>query len=148
MKRRNLKTFVVHQKLHLMQLYSAIYIFSEQEVMKWLRMFQDKSFCTYRVTRGTKTTGSVFIYKTVRHCQHFRKYVSRQGIKNTKSIRQKKTQCPSTHTIKVYSSRSTIKKRLNQHMHLVSEMYLKVLRRLITATFKMGLQLQQDITMN
>ena len=87
-------------------------IFSEQEVMKWLRMFQDKSFCTYQVTRGTKTTGFIFVYKTVRHCQHFRKYVSRQGMKNTKSNRQKKTQCPSTLTIKIYSSRSTIKKRL------------------------------------
>lgn len=61
--------------------------------MKWLKTFQDKSFCTYWVTRGTKTTGSILIYKTVRHCQHFRKYISRQGIKNTKSIRQKKTQC-------------------------------------------------------
>jgi len=83
-------------------------IFSEQEAMKWLRTFQDKSFCTYRVTRGTKTTGSILIYKTVRHCQHFRKYISKQGIKNTKSIRQKKTQCSSTITIKVYSSRATI----------------------------------------
>ena len=92
-------------------------IFSEQEVMQWLRMFQDKSFCTYRVTRGTKTTGSILIYKTVRHCQHFRKYVSRQGIKNTKSIRQKKTQCPSTLTIKVYSKRSIIKKRLQFPNH-------------------------------
>ena len=113
-------------------------IFSEQKAMKWLRTFQDNSFCTYRVTRGTKTTGSILIYKTVRHCQHFRKYISRQGIKNTKSIRQKKTQCFSTITIKVYSSRPTIKKRLlfpnhpsyviitttqlNRHMHLVSEM--------------------------
>ena len=82
-----------------------------------LRMFQDKSFCTYRVTRGTKTTGSILVYKTVRHCQHFRKYVSRQGMKNTKSVRQKKTQCPSTLTIKVYSSRSTIKKRLQFPNH-------------------------------
>ena len=63
-------------------------IFSEQEAMKWLRTFQDKSSCTYRVTRGTKTTGSILIYKTVRYCQHFReggrkegrkKYISRQG---------------------------------------------------------------------
>ena len=92
-------------------------IFSEQEVMKWLRMFQDKSFCTYRVTRGTKTTGSILVYKTVRHCQHFRKYVSRQGMKNMKSVRQKKTQCPSTLTIKVYSSRSSIKKRLQFPNH-------------------------------
>ena len=92
-------------------------IFSEQEVMKWLRMFQDKSFCTYRVTRGMKTTGSILVYKTVRHWQHFRKYVSRQGMKNTKSVRQKKTQCPSTLTIKVYSSRSTIKKRLQFPNH-------------------------------
>ena len=85
--------------------------------MQWLRMFQDKSFCTYRVTRGTKTTGSILIYKTVRHCQHFRKYVSRQGIKNTKSIQQKKTQCLSTLTIKVYSERSIIKKRLQFPNH-------------------------------
>ena len=43
-------------------------------------MLQDKSFHTYRVTRVTKTTGSILIHKTIRHCQHFRKYVSRQGI--------------------------------------------------------------------
>lgn len=66
--------------------------------------------CTYYIH-------AILIYKTVRHCQHFRKYISRQGIKNTKSIRQKKTQCSSTITIKVYSSRATIKKRLQFPNH-------------------------------
>jgi len=141
MKVRNLKDFVAQQKLHLRQQYTFCNIFSEQEAMKWLRMFQDKSFCTYRVSRGTKTTGSILIYKTVRHCQHLRKYISRQGIKNTKAFDKRKHNVLALSPLKCtvaelpsksgYSFQIILVKssyiiitttQLNRHMHLVSEM--------------------------
>ena len=70
------------------------------------------------VTRGTKTSGSILVYKSVRHCQHFRKFTPKQGIKFPNSTRQKKTQCPSTLTIKVYNKHSSISKRLPHLDHL------------------------------
>ena len=93
-------------------------ITTEQEALEWLETFQTQSLSTYRVTRGTKTSGSILVYKSVRHCQHYRKFTPKQGIKFPNSTRQKKTQCPSTLTIKVYNQRPAISKRLPFPDHL------------------------------
>ena len=56
----------------------------------------------------------------MKHCQHFRKYfpagkIPKQG---EKSLRQKKTECPSRLTLRVYSKRPTVVQKLPLSDHL------------------------------
>ena len=49
---------------------------NEADAQKWLNDLQTQTRTTYRVTRGSRVKGSVLVYKTERHCQHFRKYIN------------------------------------------------------------------------
>ena len=93
---------------------------TETAARQWLTRFEQTSHTTYRVLKGSKPAGSIIQFKTVKHCQHFRKYfpadkVPKQG---GKSLRQKKTECPSRLTLRVYSKRPTVVQKLPLSDHL------------------------------
>ena len=81
---------------------------------QWLQEFFDHTKTTYTVTRGTKTSGKRLLYKSVRHCQHKRK-PSNKTVKKGLRLRDKKTECPSTLTLKVHNSESSTDKRRQTH---------------------------------
>ena len=56
----------------------------------------------------------------MKHCQHFRKYFPAGKIpkQEEKSLRQKKTECPSRLTLRVYSKRPTVVQKLPLSDHL------------------------------
>ena len=86
---------------------------TESDAITWLQKFQERSLTTYRVLKGCKPLGCIVQFKTVRHCQHFRKYLpANKSIKHPKSSRQKKTECPSRMTIRVYCSKPSTLKQL------------------------------------
>ncbi len=81
---------------------------NEEEATEWLQNMQQHSLTTYRVTRTSKPGLRRVLYKSERHCQHFRKKLSeKQTVKSalaqskkarrplTAMVRDKKTQCPS-----------------------------------------------------
>ena len=65
---------------------------TEVAARQWLQKFEDKSHTTYRILKGSKPAGSIIVFKTVKHCQHFRKYFPKGKVpkRGEKSIRQKK----------------------------------------------------------
>ena len=79
---------------------------SQESATKWITDFQEQNKTTYRITRGTQCKGKRIIYKTVRHCQHKRKK-SKRTLKRQESIRNKKTECNSNFTLRVYNSVTT-----------------------------------------
>ena len=88
---------------------------SETEATQWIQEFYDHTSTTYRITRGTKTKGKRLLYKTVRHCQHKRKH-SNNTLKRTKErLRDKKTECPSTFTLRVHNAETTASKAQQTH---------------------------------
>ena len=92
---------------------------SEAKARQWLAEFEQVSQSTYRILGGSKTTGSIIIYKTVRHCQHYRKYFPKDKTpkRGEDSLRQKKTDCPSRLTICVYCKRPNVLKKLPSNDH-------------------------------
>ena len=65
---------------------------NEAAARQWLQKFEDKSHTTYRILKGSKPAGSIITFKTVKHCQHFRKYFPKGRVprRGEKSLRQKK----------------------------------------------------------
>ena len=78
---------------------------NEAAARQWLQKFEDKSHTTYRILKGSKPAGSIIVFKTVKHCQHFRKYFPKGKVpkRRENSLRQKKTECPSRLTLRIYS---------------------------------------------
>lgn len=87
---------------------------NEEEAMQWLQKMQEHGHCTYRVTRTSKPGLRRVLFKTERHCHHFRKKLtakqtskaaaakSRKEMRPlTGMLRDKKTQCPSQLTIQI-----------------------------------------------
>ena len=74
---------------------------SPDDAMQWIGDMQARTKTTYRVTRGVKTKGKKIVFKTIRHCQHKRKATKRPLKKMSTSIRNKKTQCAATLTVRV-----------------------------------------------
>jgi len=87
---------------------------TEEEACQWLIEFQQKSQTTYRILKGSKTRGSLLDFKTVRHCQHYRKYFPADKVPKVgeTSVRQKKTDCPSRLIIRVYCKRPKVLRML------------------------------------
>ena len=56
----------------------------------------------------------------MKHCQHFRKYFPKGKIpkRGEKGLRQKKTECPSRLTLRIYSKRPTVVQKLPVSDHL------------------------------
>ena len=79
---------------------------SQCKAMQWIEDLQDQTKTTFRVTRGTKVVGKKILYKTVRHCQHKRK-PSNKPLKKVGSLRNKKTECASSFSLKVYNEHSS-----------------------------------------
>ena len=77
---------------------------SESEATKWIVDLENYTATTFRITRGTKTTGQRILYKTIRHCQHKRKK-SKKHHEDKFSIcrRDKKTDCPTTLILKLHN---------------------------------------------
>jgi len=86
----------------------------QAEALEWLDKMQEHSLTTYRITRTFKAGGSRVLYKTERHCQHFRKILTpkqKAASAMTKSkkakkpltgeSRNKKTQCSSRLTLTI-----------------------------------------------
>ena len=91
-----------------------INISDQVEALEWLDRMQAHSLTTYRVTRTFKAGCSRVLYKTERHCQHFRKKLTPKQIAAsamtkckkakrplTGELRNKKTQCSSKFTLTV-----------------------------------------------
>ncbi len=76
---------------------------SQASATQWIADFQERTKTTYRITRGVQSKGKRVLYKTIRHCQHKRKSTKRM-LKRPDSIRNKKTECVSTFTLKVYNA--------------------------------------------
>lgn len=93
---------------------------TEAAARQWLQKFEDKSRTTYRILKGCEPAGSIIVFKTVKHCQHFRKYFPKGNVpkRGAKSLRQKKTECPGRLTLRIYSQRPTIVKKLPTNDHL------------------------------
>lgn len=87
---------------------------TEAAARQWLQKFEDKSHTTYRILKGSKPAGSIIVFKTVKHCQHFRKYFPKGRVpkRGEKTLRQKKTECPSRLTLCIYSRRPTVVRKL------------------------------------
>ena len=98
---------------------SKFYINVQTEDAARLTKFEQKTHTTYRILKGSKTLGSILLFKTVKHCQHFRKYDPAGKVpKRLESLRQKKTECPSQLILRVYSKRPTVVKKLPVPDHL------------------------------
>ena len=91
-----------------------INVTNQDEALEWLGKMQEHSLTTYRITRTFKAGCSRVLYKTERHCQHFRKTLTpKQNAasamaksKNSKKplsgeLRNKKTQCSSKLTLTI-----------------------------------------------
>ena len=93
---------------------------TEEAACNWIADFQRTTQTTYRILKGSKTTGSLVCFKTVRHCQHYRKYFPLGQVpkKGDISLRQKKTDCPSRLTLRVYCNRPRNSQKLPVSDHL------------------------------
>ena len=93
---------------------------TESAARQWLQKFEEKSRTTYCILKGCKPAGSIIVFKTVKHCQHFRKYFPKGKVakRGDKSLRQKKTECPSRLTLRIYSKRPTVVQKLPMSDHL------------------------------
>ena len=95
---------------------------TEEEACNWIADFQQATQTTYQILKGSKTTGRLVSFKTVRHCQHYRKYFPSGQVpkKSEMSLRQKKTDCPSRLTLHVYCNRLRNSRKLpaSDHDHL------------------------------
>ena len=92
---------------------------SEATACQWIAEFEQASQNTYRILGGSKTMGSIIAYKTVRHCQHYRKYFPKDKTpkRGEDSLRQKKTDCPSRLTLRVYCKRPNVLKKIPRSDH-------------------------------
>ena len=97
-----------------------IKLYSEKAACNWITDFEQKTQTTYRILKGCKTTGSLVLFKTIRHCQHYRKYfpLGRLPKKEETSLRQKKTDCPSRLIVRVLSNRPRNLQSLPTRDHL------------------------------
>ena len=84
-----------------------------QAAVQWIEDFEKISKTTYRVTRGVKPSGQRVLFKTERRCHHQQKKLTKTQEKMKsqippsrmfKSTKIKKTKCPSTLRVRVYSS--------------------------------------------
>ena len=93
---------------------------TEEAASNWIADFQQTTQTTYRILKGSKTTGSLILFKTLRHCQHYRKYFPPGQVpkKGEMSLRQKKTDCPSRLTLRVYCNRPRNLQKLPVSDHL------------------------------
>lgn len=93
---------------------------TEEAACNWIADFQQKTQTTYRILKGSKTAGSLIHFKTLRHCQHYRKYFPPGQVpkKGEMSLRQKKTDCPSRLTLRVYCNRPRNLQKLPVSDHL------------------------------
>ena len=85
-------------------------VLNECAATEWLKAFENHTKTTYRVTRGSKFKGKRILYKTERHCQHKRKESKKPSKctdKECLKLRDKKTNCPSHLTLKLYSTKSS-----------------------------------------
>ena len=78
---------------------------TQASATQWIGDFQEQTKTTYRITRGVQPKGKRVLYKTIRHCQHKRK-PSKRMLKRPDSIRNKKTECTSTFTLKICNAAS------------------------------------------
>ena len=69
---------------------------NETEALEWLAKMQDHSLTTYRVTRTFKAGCSRVLYKTERHCQHFRKKLTPKQTAASAMTKSKKAKRPLT----------------------------------------------------
>ena len=85
----------------------------ETAAVQWIKHFEEVSKITNRITTGFRSKGLRFVFKTVRHCHHYRKQKpmsqmsteSKCKLKKTTihcSTRDKKSMCPSTLIVRVY----------------------------------------------
>ena len=105
----------IFQSVHIDQNCSAcsatffVNIHSQDGAKEWIENLQDKTKTTYR---GAFTKGERILFKTIRHCQHKRKPAKRI-LKRPESIRNKKTECKSTLTLRLHN-RAIMKKQTYQ----------------------------------
>ena len=64
---------------------------TEEAACNWIAAFQQTTQTTYQILKGFKETGSLICFKTLRHCQHYRKYFPPGQVpkKGDMSLRQK-----------------------------------------------------------
>jgi len=84
-----------------------INVTTQDRAIQWIHDFEEQTKTTFRITRGVKVTGKKVIYKTIRHCQHKRKHSNKPLKKKQGTLRDKKTECPSQFTLKVYNQHTT-----------------------------------------
>ena len=87
---------------------------TEVAARQWLQKFEDKSHTIYRILKGSKPAGSIIVFKTVKHCQHFRKYFPKGKVpkRGEKASDKKKYERSSRLTLRIYSQRSTVVRKL------------------------------------
>ena len=93
---------------------------TEEAACNWIADFQQTTQTTYRILKGSKTAGSLIHFKTLRHCQYYCKYFPPGQVpkKGEMSLRQKKTDCPSRLTLRVYCNRPRNLQKLPVSDHL------------------------------
>ena len=69
----------------------------ESEAVKWINDFEEVSKTTYRVSTGSQITGQRLLFKTVRHCHHYRKkrilsQLSKENKVKTKNFQKRSLQ--------------------------------------------------------
>ncbi len=69
---------------------------NEKEATEWLQNMQQHSLTTYRVTRTSKPGLRRVLYKSERHCQHFRKKLSEKQTVKSALAQSKKARRPLT----------------------------------------------------
>ena len=87
---------------------------NEEEATEWLAKMQQHSSITYCVTRTTKLQHCRVAYKTERHCQHFRKQMTKKQVITGSRANSKKT------------SKPLVGKQRNKKMYCPSHLVLTV----------------------
>ena len=107
----------------------------QTKAVQWIDDFEKTSKTTYRITRGTQISGQRILFKTVRHCQHQQKKLTKTQLSKQcppsdlkraliqKSIRNKKTSCPSTFILRLHPKISSTVAAHPNHLCMIDLKY-------------------------